>query len=193
MIFLHTRMTIINLALNQFKAFCLFLCLFTMAVSGACAKDYVVEALVFKNIDPSQAMESHNYTTPRQFDSEAQTWLLEPSLLLTEAAALDDSERYQLMHHYAWGQESLPVSLAAAFNIIETDLQGSIKVYAKQLLFINLDLEFNGYRLNEKRRIKLNEKHFFDHPKYGVLIQVSRLEKTEAEGLEEPEQPVVTE
>jgi len=148
----------------------------------------MVEALVFKNIDPSQAMESHNYTTPRQFESEAETWLLEPSLLLTEAAAIDDSERYQLMHHYAWGQESLPVSLAAAFNVIETDLQGSIKVYAKQLLFANLDLEFDGYRLNEKRRIKLNEKHFFDHPKFGVLIQVSRLEEKDEEELEDPDQ-----
>ncbi len=188
MISTHKLMVIINLAMNHFKTFCLFLCVFIATINSVSAKDYMVEALVFKNIDPSQAMESHNYTTPRQFESEAETWLLEPSLLLTEAAAIDDSERYQLMHHYAWGQESLPVSLAAAFNVIETDLQGSIKVYAKQLLFANLDLEFDGYRLNEKRRIKLNEKHFFDHPKFGVLIQVSRLEEKDEEELEDPDQ-----
>jgi hypothetical protein len=35
----------------------------------------------------------------------------------------------------------------------------------------------DGFRLAEKRRIKLDEKHFFDHPKFGVLMQVSRLEQ----------------
>ena len=151
------------------------------------AKDYMVEVLVFENMNESQAMESHNYAPPRQFESEAEIWLLEPSLLLEEAASIDDSEDYTLRYHYAWGQESLPVSLAAAYNVIETDVQGSIKVYAKQLLFANLDLELNGYRLNEKRRIKLNEKHFFDHPKFGVLLQVSRLEKEPEEEIEAQE------
>ena len=48
------------------------------------------------------------------------------------------------------------------------------------LLFANLDIDFKGLRLKEKRRLKLNEKHYFDHPKFGILLQVSRLEeKTE--------------
>ena len=52
-------------------------------------------------------------------------------------------------------------------------------------MFANLDLDFNGYRMTEKRRLKLNEKHYFDHPKFGVLLRVSRLEdKAEEETLE---------
>lgn len=183
---IYKVLKIINSPKMHFKTFCLLLCVFLFNNKVVLAKDYVVEVLVFKNMNDSQAMESHNYAPPRQFESEAEIWLLEPSLLLEQAASIEDSEDYTLMHHYAWGQESLPVSLAAAYNVIETNLQGSIKVYAKQLLFANLDLEFNGYRLNEKRRIKLNEKHFFDHPKFGVLVQVSRLEE-ESEEVSETE------
>ena len=32
-----------------------------------------------------------------------------------------------------------------------------------------------GLELKETRRIKLNEIHYFDHPMYGVILQVSRL------------------
>ena len=34
-------------------------------------------------------------------------------------------------------------------------------------------------RLTESRRIKLNELHFFDHPLFGVILQVSRYETEE--------------
>jgi hypothetical protein len=29
------------------------------------------------------------------------------------------------------------------------------------------------YRLNESRRIKVSETHYFDHPKFGALVRVS--------------------
>jgi len=139
------------------------------------AKEYMVEVLVFKNLTESRATESNHYEPPKVLDSEAQTWSLEPSMLLEEATALKKSNDYQLLHYYSWGQEALPSSKAAVYDLIETDLSGWIKVYAKTLLFANLDLELNGYRMTEKRRLKLNEKHFFDHPKFGILMQVSRL------------------
>jgi len=66
----------------------------------------------------------------------------------------------------------------ATYTVIEQDTQGYIKIYADQLLFANIDLDFNGFRMIEKRRLKLNERHFFDHPKFGILMQVSRLPKT---------------
>lgn len=36
-------------------------------------------------------------------------------------------------------------------------------------------------RLRETRRIRLNELHYFDHPMFGVILQVSRLEPEEEE------------
>lgn len=159
------------------NTFYFFAVITLIAAAPASAKDYMVEALVFKNLSPSQATESHNYKTPRVMPSKSSTWALEPSMLLDQSVALDKSGNYQLMHHFSWGQESLPYRTSATYNVAERSVRGAIKVYADNLLFVNLDLDYDGYRMNEKRRLKLNEKHFFDHPKFGILLQVSRLEK----------------
>jgi len=42
-------------------------------------------------------------------------------------------------------------------------------------LDVNPDADY--VRLSESRKIKLNELHYFDHPLFGVLLQVSRLEE----------------
>jgi len=41
-------------------------------------------------------------------------------------------------------------------------------------LYINQEADY--VRLQESRRIKLNELHYFDHPLFGVILQVSRIE-----------------
>ncbi|MEO0369030.1 MAG: CsiV family protein, partial [Pseudomonadota bacterium] len=117
----------------------------------------------------------------------SETWYVEPSLLTEQLSKLSENENYEVMHYYSWGQESLPFSQSASMSFYEDSLKGWVKIYAKTLLYINLDLDLDGFRMNEKRRVKLNEKHFFDHPKFGVLMQVSRLEypEPEAEPMEE--------
>lgn len=141
------------------------------------ARDYKVEIIVFENINGSVATEENDYTPPKRMKSGSKSWLLEPSLLTDQALKIEKSSDYQLKYHYAYGIESLPYQESANYTVIEQDIQGYIKVYADQLLFANIDLDFNGFRMNQKRRLKLNERHFFDHPKFGLLMQVSRLEK----------------
>jgi len=144
--------------------------------SPAFARDYKVEMLVFKNLQDSRAYEPHHYTAPEQMTSNGETWKIEPSMLLEEAEAINNSSDYELLYHYSWAQESLPSSQSASYRLSEPLLNGWVKVYATQLLFANIDVDFDGYRMQEQRRLKLNEKHFFDHPKFGFLLQVSRLE-----------------
>lgn len=141
------------------------------------SKDYMVEVLVFENNTPEVATESSQYSEPRESKSRSQTWVLAPSMLLEEAAKIEKSPEYNLLHHFSWGLESLPYEKSANYNVIEQDIRGWIKIYAEQLLFANIDVDFSGYRMTEKRRLKLNEKHYFDHPKFGLLVQVSRLVK----------------
>ncbi len=43
----------------------------------------------------------------------------------------------------------------------------------KNGMFVNQNAEY--VRLKETRKIKLNELHYFDHPMFGVILQVSRL------------------
>ncbi|NNC99301.1 MAG: hypothetical protein HKN85_03885 [Gammaproteobacteria bacterium] len=154
-------------------AFCLILC----AISSASyARDYKVEVLIFENLGEHRAYESYRYQEIEKMSSAAETWFIQPSMLTGAATAISQSSELRLLTSYSWGQESLPYSQSAVFNLIEADLTGWIKIYANHLLYANLDLDYNGYRLQEKRRLKLDEKHFFDHPKFGVLLQVSRLE-----------------
>jgi len=141
------------------------------------AKNYKIEVLVFENNSPSFATESSNYIEPREARSGSSTWPLEPSMLLDQANRIKNSSNYRLLHHFSWGQKALPYGRSANYSVAEQDARGFIKVYAEQLLFANIDLDVSGYRMNEKRRLKLNERHFFDHPKFGILMQVSRLEK----------------
>jgi hypothetical protein len=141
----------------------------------ASANDYMVEVLIFENINASTATESHAYETPQKMRSESQAWLIEPSMLIDDAVVLEESPDYLLKQHYSWGIESLPYEQSANYTIVEVESQGYIKVYAGQLLFTNIDIDYKGFRMKENRRLKLNEKHFFDHPKFGLLMQVSRL------------------
>ena len=169
-----------SLSRNSFSAILTLVLYLLCTVSEA--KDYKIEVLIFQNQEAQLAYENKDYTEPTVLETDAVTWPLEPSMLLEQAEALRVSKQYLLLQHLSWGQESLPLSLSAAYAVQEVDVRGWIKIYAKDLLFANLDLDYQGYRMFEKRRLKLNEKHFFDHPKFGVLLQVSRLE-TEQENL----------
>ena len=161
------------------KYFTLFSLLLVMIVfsNASHAKQYKVEVLVFENNNPTIATENNQYTEPRESKSGSQTWALAPSLLVDESKRIQNSSNYKLVHHFSWGQGALPYQKSPNYSVIEQDIRGWIKVYAEQLLFVNIDIDYLGYRMTEKRRLKLNERHFFDHPKFGLLIQVSRLEK----------------
>jgi len=159
------------------------ICLLIGWQSYALARDYKVEVIVFERLQAGAATESHHYDAPKEMKHEAGHWLLEPSLLLDEAERLQESDEFLVQQHYVWGIESLPYEKSANFNVIEAQSRGYIKVYADHLLFTNIDLDYKGFRMREKRRLKLNEKHYFDHPKFGLLLQVSRLEEQEQEEL----------
>jgi len=143
----------------------------------AIAKDYKVEVLVFENLNASAASESHSYEAPKRMKTGSSAWAIPATMLNSASARIQKSGNYALKQHYSWGIKSLPYEDSANFNVVESDSHGYIKVYAEQLLFTNIDIDYKGFRLKENRRLKLNEQHFFDHPKFGLLMQVSRLEK----------------
>lgn len=147
---------------------------------NAVAKDYKVEVLIFKNLTQQQTYESNEYAPPADIVSGSDFWTIEPTMLNEQARLIKRASDYQLVEHLSWGQASLPYRQSTAVTL-SGDPHGSLKVYANHLLYINIDLDFGGYRMEEKRRIKLNEQHFFDHPKFGLLVQVSRLEKEDNE------------
>lgn len=97
---------------------------------------------------------------------------------------------------------SAPSSFRAGVYAMSKPLDGSLRVFESHLLFVEVDLTARfghgepsfttarpgvdagtpatfdrgptAFRISEKRRVKLNEEHYFDHPKFGALVRVSR-------------------
>ena len=89
---------------------------------------------------------------------------------------------YQPFYYQSWrisvnsGSVSLPIDVSEP----DVDLNGWIKIQRGHLLHVIADLEFGTeesegviYRLNEKRRVLLNEVHYLDHPEFGAVVKVS--------------------
>jgi hypothetical protein len=109
---------------------------------------------------------------------------------------LSNSTRYHLLTQLAWIQPAIDKNDAPVVTIGEQPtLSGQVRFYSKTLLFIELELRFTQpltniprttvpysaayyqtpvYIIRETRRLKLNEIHYFDHPRFGALVKVSR-------------------
>jgi len=155
-------------------AFCTFvLFLGLLLSSNAYARgNYHVEVIVFKQSYTVPGSHSPSFTdTP----SYAKTWPVNTAYLNSHAAKLRSSGRYEVISHTAWGQASAPYNQSAAKRFSAGGIGGFIKVFARQLLVADLKLNFEGHNLTERRRLKLNEVHYFDNEGFGVLMRVSRL------------------
>ncbi len=94
---------------------------------------------------------------------------------------LDKSSNYHPFFYQSWrlGVKSGRVSLPIHVSLANKNLEGWVKVQRGSLLYVVTDLEYSPsaiYRINEKRRILLNEVHYLDHPYFGVVLKVSPVE-----------------
>jgi hypothetical protein len=114
------------------------------------------------------------------------------SPLSTAATALENSGRHHVLAHLRWQQSAEAKSVSKPVKISNAGggLDGSLRFYLSRFLILDLNLVlrdaqsggiFSGlpgndavvYSLNEPRRIKVSETHYFDHPKFGALVRVS--------------------
>lgn len=96
---------------------------------------------------------------------------------------LRTSGEYRPLLHVTWEQPGLtpararPVLLPGDNELVE----GTVKLRRTRYLHVDLDLMYvlgsdpgNYVRLVEERRVRLNELHYFDHPLFGAIVQVTR-------------------
>lgn len=114
------------------------------------------------------------------------------SALSAAAAALEKSGRHHVLARLRWQQSAEAKSVSKPVKISNTaaGLDGSLRFYLSRFLILELNLALREaqsggmlsgaaekgaavYRLNEPRRIKVSETHYFDHPKFGALVRVS--------------------
>jgi len=130
--------------------------------------------------------------------------LEEEDYQLTEALGrLQRLDAYEPIMHFGWTQatwpeeETEPLSLHR-FATPPPELRGNLKLYLSRFLHLVVDLQLDAldasppdlpivqqprgpirYVINENRILKNGELRYYDHPKFGVLAKVTRVEEDE--------------
>jgi hypothetical protein len=97
---------------------------------------------------------------------------------------LKRSRAYQPIAHIGWTQPGYPRDAAQYIPIASlvptsTGLLGQIALSRGRYLHLTLDLVYTPegsaerYVLRQTRRMRSNERHFIDHPKFGVIALVT--------------------
>jgi hypothetical protein len=89
---------------------------------------------------------------------------------------------YQVLAHAAWAAIVPPNGRTTARldEVLRdgTPLAGAVALQRSQYLFLGLEVDYQAapgvtFGLREKRRVKFGERHYFDHPAFGVIAQVT--------------------
>lgn len=93
-------------------------------------------------------------------------------------AKLKSSGRYQPLMAVAWTQSNPRSERGPSIRLTAADvpsLDGSVALLLGNYLHVDVDLAYNGQLLRERRKLKLDELHYLDSPKLGVLTRVTKL------------------
>lgn len=107
---------------------------------------------------------------------------------VSAAEALRADGRFRVLLQKRWVQNAEPPKSDVPPMHLATwdaELDGTLRFYLSRFLHVELNLLFQpqttviggdaapNYLIKEERRIRSNQLHYFDHPKFGVLFRVS--------------------
>ena len=103
-------------------------------------------------------------------------------------------QAYDPVMHFGWTQatwpkeDTRPIPLHR-FGRPPANLDGSLTLYLGRFLHLVVDLELGAaneapvyYRIEEDRILRSGELRYYDHPKFGLLAKVTRVEEREDTG-----------
>jgi hypothetical protein len=122
-------------------------------------------------------------------------------------------EAYNPIMHFGWTQITWPKEQTRPINLASLarppqGLEGTLTLYLSRFLHLVVDLQLDAprnasvdatradrmagpvrYRIQEDRILKTGDVRYFDHPKFGVLVKVSRVddEQEELPGVDDTE------
>ncbi len=154
---------------------------------------YQVELVVFEQLNPSTDEQSPVMpprdaaaVTPQTANSKIQPASRES--LAGIAERLRNSANYRVLSYQSWQQSALSKRASQLIAIDGERLSGHIRVYKASYLHSELDLwlqdgnrrsagddEFQGPRypnLKESRRLRSKDVNYFDHPRFGAILQL---------------------
>jgi hypothetical protein len=163
---------------------------------------YDVEIIVFRHLAPSDGGERwttpniHKSASQRAFPQDEFTELAYRFYQMKGITrALENSRDYEVLYHRAWRQLAYDKRNSVAYPV-ETEIengkhksvQGWVRLIRERFLHLDVDLflmSLQGqastasdtriplFELNEKRRIRSGELHYFDHPRFGMIARVT--------------------
>jgi hypothetical protein len=164
---------------------------------------YNVEVLVFATRLPQfdgdelWTRETSDPVAPAGVDALPPSPTAPPNILAAAANDLAKDGRFRILAYYSWIQAadaksaSKPILLRGTRTKNPEELTGTMRLYLSRYLHLDLNLNYAekpadggspgadtgviAYRINEQRRVKSQETHYFDHPKFGALIRLTPL------------------
>lgn len=182
--------------INQMRRIALILCLLPglLYAIPATARDYQVEVLVFERATLSTDVEeqwipgSNSQLSNREMlqDMLVQADDQDFSPTVNRLARLEQellASGYRVLYTANWQQPSAVFQNAPVVPLVSANsrIQGAIRVYKTSLIFADVALGLTDvledpdkplYFINEKRRLKFKEVHYFDNPRFGTLLTV---------------------
>ncbi|MGR9101067.1 MAG: CsiV family protein [Gammaproteobacteria bacterium] len=103
---------------------------------------------------------------------------------------LSRSSAYRPLLHVAWIQEVKKNSKSPPVHVFQSGgtgggypVNGFVRLERGHYIHLSVDMEYAGssliYRLHERRRLLLNEIHYLDHPRFGIIATVRPVGETE--------------
>jgi len=104
---------------------------------------------------------------------------------------------YDPVMHFGWTQATYPADLTrdialSSLTSPKAGFEGSFKLYLSRFLHLVVDLQLDAptsnrldtvgpvrFRISEDRIFRSGELRYFDHPKFGVLAKITRVEEDE--------------
>lgn len=160
----------------------------------ASARDYQVEVLVFERTSVSTEVEEQwtpgsnsqlsNREMLQSMLNQAGNQSFSPSV--SRLARLEQEllgSGYRVVYAANWRQPSAVYQNAPVVPVGSpgSRIRGAIRIYRTSLIFADVALGLADivqdagtplYYINEKRRLKFKEVHYFDHPRFGALLTV---------------------
>ena len=169
-------------------------------------RDYVVELVIFRNLDlgsnqevfpkreafgdavsayeflDGEVLEEDRGPVIGNFTRAPQTYYKLSDAVLK----LRQSSRYRPILHMGWIQPGFERDAAEAEPIKRTagleTIDGTATLTASNYLHLDMDIVLEAddqtlYQLREKRKMRRNETHYFDHPQLGIIAVVTRLDE----------------
>jgi hypothetical protein len=165
------------------------LVIFRNLAGGASAEDWGQESGLTQNSPlgdeestPGAAIE---VAPPPPVATATETFPALPAARIKLSAIADSLRRsrgYQPLAHFGWTQPGFPRTEAHYMSIDSqatpgSGLTGRVALSRGRYLHLTLDLVLEGngerYVLRQTRRMRSNERHYIDHPKFGVIALVT--------------------